>query len=50
MFHINHTDFFSIHANVCAQKVLKRMCPASDTVTALNNIGVFGNVRSFKIK
>ena len=32
-YYINHIDFFSIHANVCAQKSLKRTCAGFDPVT-----------------
>ena len=35
MHHINHIDFFSINANVCAQKSLKRICTGFDPVTPL---------------
>ena len=31
----NRIDFFSIHANVCAQKSLKCTCPGLDPVTPL---------------
>lgn len=33
--YINHIDFFSIEANVCAQKSLKRTCPGSNPVMPL---------------
>ena len=41
MFHINHTDFLSIHAKVSAIKSLKRTCPASDPVTPLCSKRIF---------
>ena len=30
--------FFSVHKNICAQKSLKRTCPASDPVTPLSTL------------
>ena len=35
MHHVSHIDFFSINANVCAQKSLKCTCPGFDPVTPL---------------
>ena len=37
MYYINHTDFFSVYANVCAQKSLKRTFPGFDPVTPLSS-------------
>ena len=33
MYHSSGTNFFSIHANVCAQKSWKITCPGFDPVT-----------------
>ena len=35
MYYIHHINFFSIHANVCAQKSLKRTSPGFDSVAPL---------------
>ena len=35
MYHSINTNFFSIHANVCAQKSLKRTCLGFDPVKPL---------------
>ena len=36
MYYINDIDFFSINANMCAQKPLKHTCPDFDPVTPLS--------------
>ena len=38
MYYMNHIDFFSVDANVCAQKFLKCTCPSFDLVTPPKNI------------
>ena len=35
MYYINHIDFYSVHANMCAQKSLKRTCPGFDQIMPL---------------
>ena len=38
MYYINYIDFFSIDANLCAQKHLKRTSPGFDSVKLLTLI------------